>query len=210
MFLNFLFCLFLFASPSFTCSPPFPVFSALCQTDLGGPGGPASRTLSCPHLRAQTRIWETPLAALGPGLRAVGEIPVFNQHKPQCRAPRGAAGCIQISGRMPAASLFLRRCPGQRLPSCGTPRGTRRPADSALVLLGSARPGVGGPAPPPQGQQSNNVQGQAGGAFGSCVVGGLGIPRVDGAQSTPGGTRKAPGMGTASLPCLPQPPKLLS
>lgn len=151
LFLNFLFCLFLFASPSLTCSPPFPVFSALCQTDLGGPGGPTSRILSCPLLGAQTRIWETPLAAPGPGLRAVGEIPVFNQHKPQHRAPCGAAGPAQISGLMPAASLSLCCCPGQRLPSCGTSLGTRRPADSALVLLGSAGPGAGGPAPPPTG-----------------------------------------------------------
>lgn len=33
---------------------------------------------------------------------------------------------------------------------------------------------------PTQGQKSNNIQGQAG-AFGSCRVGGSGIPRVDGA-----------------------------
>lgn len=57
---------------------------------------------------------------------------------------------------------------------------------------------------PPQGQQSNNVRGQAG-AFGSCGVGGSGIPRVDGAQSTPGwGLPPCPAF--PSLPsCSPDP-----
>jgi len=100
----------------------------------------------CPDLD----LGDSPLPAPGPGLRAVGEVPVFNQHKPQRGAARGAAGPTQVSGRAPAPAP---------LPSHGTPRGTHNPADSALVH------GRSGPAPPPQGQKSNNVQGQAGGLW---------------------------------------------
>lgn len=57
----------------------------------------------------------------------------------------------------------------------------------------------------PQGWKSNNVQGQAEAeAFGSCGVGGSGIPGVDGAWSTLWGMRRGPGDGHCLL-SLPSP-----
>lgn len=68
---------FLFVSPFLISLPPFPVFSsALCQTHLSGPSGPASRVLSCLLLCAQTRVRET-LHLLPQDHRAFGRLERF-------------------------------------------------------------------------------------------------------------------------------------
>ena len=130
----------LFVSPSLTSFPPFPVFpSALCQTRLSGPRGPTSRTPSCPHLCHRPGLGSLSSACPGPGLWAVGEIPVFNRHK----APvRGKAWSHGARGQPTSAQLIL--------------------SEAAFLALSSGSEWPGGGQSGPLllwGQKSNNVQG---------------------------------------------------
>lgn len=139
-FSNFLFCLFCLCPHPSPPSPPFPVFpSALCQTHLSGPHGPASRIPSCPHLCYRPGLGSLSSACPGPGIWAVGEIPVFNQHK----APvRGEAWSHGARGQPTSAQLLL--------------------SEAAFLALSSGSEWPGGGQSGPLllwGRKSNNVQG---------------------------------------------------
>lgn len=144
----------MFASPSLTCSPPFPVFSsALCQTHPSGPSGPASRILSCPHLCAQTRIWET--LHRPPQDQAFGRLERFrfliNMSPSEGQSVELWVLPEFLARHLPAASLCaaasVRGCllvghnAQQTVPWCCLP----------CPASGSEWPGLGSPGPPPTG-----------------------------------------------------------
>jgi len=168
-----LFVLRLYILPFFVCIPiphlltPFPVFSsALCQTHLSGPSSPASRILSCPHLCAQTWIWET--LHCPPQDQAFGRLERFrfliNTSPSEGRRVELRAPPRSLAGRLP-----LRRC---HLMGHLVGHTTRRTVP--WCTGGRARP------LPHRGRKAIMSRDRQG-AFGSRGVGGSGIPRVDGA-----------------------------
>ncbi|XP_077918933.1 RAC-beta serine/threonine-protein kinase isoform X3 [Halichoerus grypus] len=156
-----------FTAQSITITPPDRFFSsALCQTHLSGPSSPASRILSCPHLCAQTWIWET--LHCPPQDQAFGRLERFrfliNTSPSEGRRVELRAPPRSLAGRLP-----LRRC---HLMGHLVGHTTRRTVP--WCTGGRARP------LPHRGRKAIMSRDRQG-AFGSRGVGGSGIPRVDGA-----------------------------
>ena len=131
-FLTFYFA-FLFMSPSSLL--PLPVLFCFFFSFSPLPNSPQRSQRPClqnlvlPSPLCPDQDWgDSPLLP-GPGLRAVGEILVFNQQKPLAGPKRGAVGPTWISDWGAHGSLPLRCCSCQRLPSGG------RPVDSTLCRL---------------------------------------------------------------------------
>ena len=111
---------------SFPLSPPH----------LSGPRGPASRIPSCPHLCYRPGLGSLSSACPGPGLWAVGEIPVFNRHKAPVRGEawsRGARG-QPASAQLPLSeAAFLALSSGSEWPGGGSPAPSSRGGEKAIM-----------------------------------------------------------------------------
>lgn len=159
---------FLVCVPILHLLPPFPVFpSALCQTHLSGPSGPASRILSC----AQTRIGET-LHCM-PQDQAFGQLGRFwslinrSPWQSQSVEPWGlpefltgaptaaclcvaapARGCLLVATRWTApCATFLALSGGSERPRSPAPFSVRKAVKSR---------GLGGEEAPPRGSRAQD------------------------------------------------------
>uniref|UniRef100_A0A8C2P7P3 non-specific serine/threonine protein kinase n=1 Tax=Capra hircus TaxID=9925 RepID=A0A8C2P7P3_CAPHI len=108
----------------------------LSPPHLSGPRGPASRIPSCPHLCYRPGLGSLSSACPGPGLWAVGEIPVFNRHKAPVRGEawsRGARG-QPASAQLPLSeAAFLALSSGSEWPGGGSPAPSSRGGEKAIM-----------------------------------------------------------------------------
>lgn len=157
----------MFVSPSLTSSPSFPVFpSALLTSAVLAALPPGSR----PALTFVNRpgLGSLSSACPGPGLWAVGEIPVFNRYKAPVRGKawsRGARG-QPASAQLPLSeAAFLALSSGSEWPGGGSLAPSSRGGEKAIMSRdrgwgsstglwrlragsGSGRPRMDGPLSP--------------------------------------------------------------
>lgn len=151
LFFYFLFCLFCLHLHPLPPHPHFQFFSsALCQTPLRGPSGPASRILSCPHLSAQTRTGETPRLPQDRAFGQLGRFQFLNNTSPNeegrwSQVPTGGLPLRCCLWRLPSRGSSGGQGPGATFHACRwAPSGLARGQSAPLL---------------PWEQKSNNVEG---------------------------------------------------